>query len=669
MDTKNAYKKRSSNRLVVPIGKRVAIDVETTGFNPYVGDRMFAWSYFTDEGEYGFFLKSPSSMRLLRILLQDSSRSIYFHNAKFDLKMMWFEDIDVFALHAKVYCTLIMSKLYNESFYSHELRDLGRIILKRSTADKDGVTEWLRENKRAFTKEHERPPTFADAPLELVKARCLWDTETTLLLGAYLHPRVDAICPKLHEQERMLMFAVLDMENTGVRVDITRARELTAKAQSDLHKIETYLDKLVCPLKGIKRGKTQNETTEHLNPNSGAELEAAFIGLGIRLRYKTKPKKRKRGKKKRTSKARWSFDEYAMVRYVDAPLKKLIRKVNDEGMEGDEYLKQTLLIIKKHRLNSRQALPPLVLKYRELSKMCNTFYAAIIEQTVDRTTVQGREYGTLHCHFNQSQALTGRFSSSGPNLQNIPRILGPRECFVPRPGRYNWHLDYSQIEMRFFVHFARDKKMAKAIDADIHLSVACEIYSLPPKKVSAEQRKRAKSVNFGIIYGAGVNTLTENMLKKGLDVTRSEVTRMLAAYHRKYPSVRQLMQALKIKLHRDGYIVNPFGRRYHIDVDKAYKGVNNLVQGTSADEMKRSMLRAWMWLRKHRYRTRLIMTIHDELVFEIPRNEERTVPAALIRLMKNEKEYFVPIHVEAKVVRKRWSQKVDPKKVGLLHAA
>jgi DNA polymerase-1 len=249
------------------------------------------------------------------------------------------------------------------------------------------------------------------------------------------------------------------------------------------------------------------------------------------------------------------------------------------------------------------------------------------------------------------------------------KFTGPRECFVPRPGRNNWHLDYSQIEMRFFVHFAKDRKMAKAIDADIHLAVACEIYNLSPAKVSSEQRKRAKMVNFGIIYGAGAKTLTKNMQKKGLDATQSGVTTMLAAYHHKYPSVRRLTQELKIELIRKGYITNPFGRRYHIPTEVAYKGINNLVQGTSADEMKRAMLECWLRLRKDGYRTKLIMTIHDELVFEIPKNEQAIVPAMLMKIMEKLDEYFVPLRVEAKVVTDRWSKKEDPKKLGLPPAA
>jgi DNA polymerase-1 len=334
-------------------------------------------------------------------------------------------------------------------------------------------------------------------------------------------------------------------------------------------------------------------------------------------------------------------------------------------MDGKTFVDEVFRIIEKEGLDISESMPPLVLKYRELSKMVSTYYNAFIERSVDRRTISGREYGILHCSFNPSEAKTGRFSCSDPNLQNQPRLLGPRECFVPRNGRHNWHFDYEQIEMRLFAHFTRDIKMAKAIEKDIHLHVASEIYGLSLEKISAEQRKRAKMVNFGIIYGAGVRTLTRNMRKKGLDVTESEVTKLLEDYHRRYPSVRKLVTRLKQELARYGFITNPFGRRYHIEKEKGYRGPNNLLQGTAADEMKQAMVRIWKELRKKGYRSRMIMTIHDEIVLEIPRNEETVVPGLVMKLMENLVQYFIPIRVDAKVSTHCWSKKTDPKKAGL----
>ncbi len=259
-------------------------------------------------------------------------------------------------------------------------------------------------------------------------------------------------------------------------------------------------------------------------------------------------------------------------------------------------------------------------------------------------------------------------SSSGPNLQNMPRILGPRECFIPRPGRRWWMIDYEQVEMKFFAHFAEDDFMIKAIAEDIHLAVAAEIYHLTKDKVSSEQRKRAKGVNFGIIYGSGAATMAETLTKKGIITSIPEAALLVAAYHRRFPSVRRATNKLKIELNRTGYLTNPFGRRYHIPKKKSYIGLNYECQGTSADLMKQRMVRVWLWLRKMGYKTKIILQVHDELGFEMPRNEEHIIPQ-LIEMMEDLTSYRVPITVDAKCVTKRWSKKHKPSEVGVNLAA
>ena len=651
---------RRRNPLRLPVGKVIALDVETDGLDPYHEARIIGFGYMTEEGEYGYYWKTRHSIDWVRRLFKDKSRTITFHNAKFDLKMFWFEGLDVFNIRATTDCTLILAKLFNEDG-SHELEDLGVKYLDRDPDEKYAVTEWLKANKRSFVKRHGRPPNFSDAPPDLVIDRCLWDVETTLYLWYFFRPQVRKMCEQLYNTERDLMLVVMDMENIGVRVNITRARELRAEAVSDLELIQTFLDKAVCPLVDVQRGAKDEdgnylgELVTQFNPNSNRELEAVWRKLGIRLRYKTKPKKRKGGGK--TSSGNWSFDEFAMIRYSRDELQPLIRDSGETGMGGAEYFKRAFKILADCDGTKADAIPALILKYRELSKMVSTYYEAIINRPVDRRVIRGQEYGILHCSFNQSRALTGRFSSSKPNLQNIPRVKGPRECFVPRAGRQNYHFDYSQMEMRIFVHFARDRKMAKAIERDIHLAVAAEIYSKPEKDIISEQRKRAKLVNFGIIYGVGATTLAYNLTSKGLPTTRTEAEALLHNYHRRFPSVRRLNRELKRQLHRAGFIENPYGRRYHVPTKVAYKATNNLVQGTCADLMKQAMVDIWKWLRREGMRSRMIMTIHDEIVLEVPAIERKTITHPVIKMMEDLTSFFVPITADVEVVRKSWSKK------------
>lgn len=705
-------------------GDIIALDVETDGLDPYQGTRIFCWSYFTNKGEYGFMRKTPEGLEWIANLFADPTKQIVFQNGKFDLKMFLVEGIDVFGMKAKTHCTLILSKLFNGMLWSYKLKDLAIRFLGRSTQEKTEITDWLKANSRAFNREHGRSPNFSDAPIELVKQRAIWDTETTLLLFHYFYPKVMKICPELYETERQLQLVVVDMENTGVQVDITRAKLLRAQAKAGINRIQNDLNELVLPLtvrrahcsvRGCKKNKktgikvifndddipdkcpiccgeveireqlitketldeedeepdekalkkAKRQGTAGLNTNSAAiHLPTAFIKLGIPLKYKTKPKKGKKGKKA-TGGGNWCFDEYAMIRYVSPVLARVIRDSGEEGWPSDKFYDGVFRVVNEYNLDRKELLPPLILKIRELGKMVSTYYDNIIENAVDvHTEPSGREVGILHCSFNQSEAMSGRFSSSEPNMQNMPRILGPRECFIARKGRRNWHIDYSQVEMKLFVHFAKDKKMAEAIKTDIHLYVASQIYGIPPEMVTKEQRKRAKGVGFAIIYGSGPPTMAETLTKKGLVTLPREAAILISNYHRKFPSVRRTTNTLKVELSRNGYVTNPHGRRYHIDDDKGYTALNYMCQGESADIMKKAMVDVWKFLRAGGYKSRLLKTIHDEIEIEVPQCEEQVVIPAIIKIMEDHENYFIPITVEAEVST-RWSEKKKPKEMGI----
>jgi len=642
-------------------GKIVGLDTEGTGLDPYHGDRVFCWSYFTSRGEWGIMYKNPQNLRWLDNLLNNPNKHIVFQNAKYDLKMLSFESINVLNLKADIHCTLILSKILDSVGYNHNLRYLSRKYLHRDTSDKDEIENWIKSNKRSFTKEHGRAPNFKNAPVELIKRRVTWDAETTLRLFGVLYPKAQKVCPQLYETERKLIFVCLDMESTGVTIDITRAKQLKAQAQRGINKIQKELNQLVCPLvvKYKKKGKLICETVEEFNSNSNARhLPAAFIKLGLSLKYKTSPKKGKKGKKGSKG-GNWCFDEYAMVRYVSEPLAFIIYQSSKENWSFNKFYSVIHKTINKHNLLKRELLSPLVLKYRELNKLVSTYYNHLIEDCVDvYTTPTGRELGTLHCNFNQSEAVTGRFSSSNPNFQNMPRLLGPRECFIPRKGRKFWLADYEQVEMRFYSHFAKDKKMANRLPTDLHRSTASDMYKKPPEEISKEERERAGTVNFMVIYGAGAPRAAETLSKKGSPTTISQALQFINRYHRIYPLVRRTARRLSHQLTKQGYITNPFGRRYYIPIKFSYKALNYLCQGTSADLIKKSMVDIWEWLQEENLKTKILMTIHDELVFEIPYSEERKVVPRLVKFMQDLEFYFVPITVGMDVAKKRWNEKI-----------
>lgn len=681
-----------------PKGDIVVIDVETDGLDPFQGARIFCWAYVTNKGERGFMMKTPENLAWVERILMDPAKTIVNHNLKFDLKMFYFEGIDVRSMKASWHDTMIMAKVWNSMMFSYALVELGSKLLGRATEDKDAVPEWLKANTRWFQKEHGRKPNFSDCPIDIVKRRAIWDVETTLYLYVFLHRKVMAQSPELYETERQLMMVCIDMELTGIQVDLTHARKLRARALRGIGILQKRLNELVCPItvirarcttKGCKKRKqicvirpgtpmpdkcplcgneeltTKEEVLEEFNANSSAiEMPLAFEKLGFELKYKTKPKKGKKGKKA-TGGGNWSFDEYAMIRYVSQPAASVIRDSSEEGWSFEKWWVTLNAEVVLNKLPEGELLPAMALKIRELEKMVSTYYDNIIEHATDvRVLPNGREVGVLHCSFNQSEAMTGRFSAS-EGIQTMPRILGPRECFVVRQGRRNWHFDYDQMEMRFFVHFAKDPKMAEAIENDIHLHVAAQIYSLAINAVSKEQRKRAKGVNFGILFGSGPGTMAETLTKKGLKTSKGEATILVANYHRKFPALRRIMNELKRELAVKGYLTNPFGRRYHIDLDFGYKGLNYMCQGTSADLMKRALLAIWKALRERKLKSRILMTVHDELGIEIPRSEEHVVVPLVMALMQDLTTFFIPITVDAEVVTHRWSQKVKPKDLGI----
>ena len=611
--------------------------------------------------------KSEGVIKWFKQLFNDPTKTLVFHNAKFDLEMFLVEGIDVLNAKAKIHCTMVMSKVLDStSVWGHGLETVGPKFTGRDDSDKLGISKWCRErNTKKMVAGRGRKLGFQDAPDDLVRKRILWDVETTLQLYYFFKPRVENTCPELYETERNLILVCVDMEAYGVRVDISRAKKLRADALAAMREMQAEIDKMALPIRVTRKKKGKEvieDITNAIKVNSPQHMVGVFNKVGIELKYKSKPKRDKKTGKMKGG-GNWTFDEYAMVRYVSKPLAVCIRESSEDGWSANKYIREVHKIVKSKKLDSRELIPPLVLRLRQLKKMVSTYYNAIINKAVDvHTEPSGREVGTLHCRFNQSEAMTGRFSASDPNLQNIPRILGPRECFIPRKGKRNWHIDYSQVEMRLFCHFAQDRGMAQAIDEDVHEYVATKIYRKPREKITKEQRKRAKATNFGILYGSGAATQAETLTKRGLPTSEHEAKVIIASYHREFPLVKRLTNNLKTLLVRQKYVANPFGRRYYIDPKFGYKALNYMCQGTSADLIKKAMVDCWKWLRSKGFRTRLILTVHDEVGFEIPKSEEQHVVPHLIKMMQRKTQYFVPITVDADVVDTRWSSKKDPVK-------
>jgi DNA polymerase-1 len=295
-------------------------------------------------------------------------------------------------------------------------------------------------------------------------------------------------------------------------------------------------------------------------------------------------------------------------------------------------------------------LPKLILEYRGLAKLKSTYTDKLTEMIHPAT-------GRVHTCYSQAVAVTGRLSSSDPNLQNIPirttegrRI---REAFIPARGSHILSADYSQIELRIMAHISRDESLLTAFaeGKDIHRATASEVFSIPADDLSAEQRRYAKAINFGLIYG-----MSAFGLSRQLDIERSAAQQYMDRYFARYPGVAQYMQRTRELARRNGYVETVFGRRLwlqEINSGSAMRrqaaeraAINAPMQGTAADLIKIAMIRVQEWLTREGLGAKLIMQVHDELVLEVPDAELERVRQELPALMSGVAELAVPLAVE-----------------------
>src|SRR5262245_8717082 len=285
------------------------------------------------------------------------------------------------------------------------------------------------------------------------------------------------------------------------------------------------------------------------------------------------------------------------------------------------------------RLAEEHPLPEKILEYRQLAKLRGTYVDAFPAMIHPQT-------GRVHTSYNQAVAATGRLSSSDPNLQNIPirtpegRLI--RTAFVPDPGWVFSSADYSQIELRVLAHLTGDPRLAAAFreNLDIHQATAAEIFDVKPADVTADQRRKAKEINFGILYGMSAGGMAQR-----LHLDAKTAREFIDRYFARYSSVKGFLENTLEDGRRLGYVTTALGRRRYVRGLKSADvmerapaeriAVNAPIQGTAADIMKLAMIGAWRRLRAEKRKTRMILQVHDELVLEAPEAEAEAASALL----------------------------------------
>ena len=430
------------------------------------------------------------------------------------------------------------------------------------------------------------------------------DADITFRLWKILRPRLmnEKISSVYETIERPLAKVIMDMEKNGVCVDEKILKDLSIKFENDIKRIEKECFEIV-----------GNE----FNLGSPKQIgEILFDKLKI-----------KGGK--RTPSGAWSTDA------------------------------ETLNFL----ASSGNILPKLLLEWRGLSKLKST-YTDALPNFINKNTKR------IHTSYSMSSTSTGRLSSSDPNLQNIPikndegKMI--RSAFIAQEGYSLISADYSQIELRIIAHISDDNNLKNAFknNIDIHSLTASEVFGVQIEDMSQDIRRKAKAINFGIIYG-----ISPFGLSNQLDISRSEASDYIRSYFEKFPSIKDYMESTKEFAKNNGFVKTLFGRKCIID-DSGNRGpggkafmeraaINAPIQGTAADIIKRAMIKIPKNLKKENLETKMIMQVHDELVFETKDSEIEKTMSIVIKEMSEAHKPVVDLSVDLKVEAasgKNWDQ-------------
>jgi len=435
---------------------------------------------------------------------------------------------------------------------------------------------------------------FAEVPVERAAEYAAEDADVTLRLHRAQTPKLAAEPPLaklLAELELPLLPVLLEMERSGVLID----RDLLAQQSVELGARMVELERQAHALAG-----------REFNINSPKQLgQILFEEQGIPATRKTP---------------------------------------TGQPSTAEDVLEE---------LAAEHPLPRAILGFRELAKLRSTYTDKLPELIQPRT-------GRVHTSYHQAVAVTGRLSSSDPNLQNIP-IRTPegrriRQAFVAPPGQLLLAADYSQIELRIMAHLSQDEALlaAFAADRDVHQATAAEVFGVAPDAVSGAQRRAAKAINFGLIYG-----MSAFGLARQLDIPRGEAQAYVDKYFERYPGVKRYMDAVRSEARERGCVETVFGRKLRLPEIASRNqqlrqyaertAINAPMQGSAADIIKRAMLDVHGWLATSGLPARMIMQVHDELVFEVEAGAVEALRAGVIERMARAASLRVPLKVDVGV--------------------
>ncbi len=434
--------------------------------------------------------------------------------------------------------------------------------------------------------------TFDRVELDAACQYAAEDADITLRLHRLLKPRLIAerLLSVYEEMERPLVPVIARMENYGIKADVGVLKTLSSEFSRDIAMLETDIYTLAGREFTIGSPKQLGEVL----------FDELKLGSG------------------KLSKKSGAYATGAQI----------LEELAEQG----------------------HALPSKVLEWRQLTKLRSTYTDALVGQIHPRT-------GRVHTNFSLAVTSTGRLSSSDPNLQNIPirtrqgkRI---RDAFVADAGYKLLSADYSQIELRLLAHIADIAPLKEAFRQrrDIHAATASQMFGVPLDQVSSDLRRQAKTINFGIIYGISAHGLAVR-----LGISREEAARYIALYFQQYPGIREYMETAKAEAREKGYVTTLWGRRCYVrgihDKNPSIRqfseraAINAPLQGSAADIIKRAMIAIDRLLREEGWKSRMLLQVHDELVFEIASGEEESLPPRIKQAMEQAVHLSIPLEAD-----------------------
>ena len=571
--------------------KQVSVDTETTSTSPRFAE-LVGYSFAIHEGEAFYVaVRGPQGDTVLdeaavHAIMQPILEDANIKKIGQNLKydQIVLRNLGI-TLRGIAFDTMVADYLLDPGERVHSIDDLAKRYFNHKTIK---ITSLIGTGKKQKRMDEIAVPLVAEYAAE--------DADIPLRLTQPLQKRLEQeeLLDLYRELELPLIEVLAELEFNGIRIDTQRLAELSARYGQELAMLQT---------------KIFAAAGKEFNIDSPKQLAGVL------------------------------FDE------LDLPV---IKKTKTGPSTDMEVLTE---LAKQHEL------PALMMEYRHFAKLKSTYVDALPQLVHPQTQ-------RVHTSFRQDVAATGRLSSTEPNLQNIPvrdkRGREIRSAFVP--GEAGWKLatfDYSQIELRVLAHFSQDDALRQAFadDVDIHALVASEVYSVPLAEVTGEMRRTAKAVNFGVIYGQSAFGLA-----KALDIPKEEAANFIDAYFGKYPQVDKFMEDLLEGCRQNGYVSTSLGRRRSVqgvrDSSRRQSSrqrtlperiaVNTVIQGSAADLIKQAMIAVHGRLQREGLQARMLLQIHDELVFESPSNELSLLIDLVTQEMTGVSHIDVPLKVDVK---------------------